>query len=246
MMGRQFMTDFDKGAIEGSRVPAPKRRKNRRRSMNKVDKLVAELMLSYPTIFPDRFKALRQILTSSEYAWKDGCLVRAYEPVETRTPEDGRNDFVRRIEENRDSICRCHYVEAVARLNWYDFVSEHLEVCASEYVYSSDSHIVMGDMLGRMARSGMDFTRHSPIMNKPEVVDQEWNDAISGWLSQLIPTMNNLWSGNIHEDGPLKPSLGLSRSQLKTWETVYYLRALYYSDLDRKRDRIMRDIASRL
>ena len=115
-------------------------------------------------------------------------------------------------------------------------------MCASEYVYSSESHVIMGDMLDRMARSGMDFTRHSPIMNKPEVVDQEWNDAISGWLSQLIPTMNSLWSGNIHEDGPLQPSLGLSRSQLKTWETIYYLRALYYSDLDRKRDRIMCDI----
>jgi hypothetical protein len=218
--------------------------------MNKVDKLVAELMLAYPTLYHDRFKAMRYILTTSNYCWENGCIVKCWTPhIEPRTPEMARASFLKRIEESKGSICPEQPLEALHDLHWYDVVSENIEVAASRYLYRTDNYIVMTDVITRMARGGMDFGRYAPIMQKPEVVDQEWNDAIRGWLQEIAPTMNGMWCGNLQERGPLEPSMSLNRSELKMWETVYFLLAHYRNDVDRRRSavvmRIMQEVLTK-
>jgi hypothetical protein len=244
-MGRQFMTDFDKGM---ECAPPERPRKNR------VDTLVANLMLRYPTIFPDRFKALEHILTTSDYAWDEhGCLVNAYPDSEPeRTPEVARAEFLERIEEREkeaakySDLCPEHLLQARDDLRWYDFISENIEVASARYLYRADSYACIHSFLARYDRY-CHINKYSPIMNKPEVVDQEWSDAIREWLREIIPPMNGVW-GHLdrNERGPWMPSLRLNRSQLIVWELVYYLHALYKTDADRKREAVSKQIVAEM
>jgi hypothetical protein len=57
--------------------------------MNKVDKLVSQMILKYPNMYPSRFEAFCDLMTNTNFAWnKKGELIEDGDsPFRDATPE---------------------------------------------------------------------------------------------------------------------------------------------------------------
>ena len=98
--------------------------------MNKVDKTVKALMLNYPTLYRNRFSALNDVFTSSNYEWdEDGCLV--IELHESLLPEaEAIEKSRKRFEERKESYhfeTGCGRLNAVKALRDYEFFVENVD-----------------------------------------------------------------------------------------------------------------------
>jgi hypothetical protein len=167
--------------------------------MNEVDLAVRQQMLTYPTLFSDRFTTLESMLTTSNFCWKDGKLVSSYETNrEEGTPESMIAHFQRelsislhRLEEERAECLKDLYVQRAVEVKGEFLRAEHLANNIDVYAtFSVYDHRIYYTHLFRWHRHGINS--YGAINNKPEFVDPVWGEAIREWLREIMPTMNSM------------------------------------------------------
>lgn len=170
--------------------------------MNKIDQLIKNQLLLYPTLFSNRFEVLSFMLDSSNYEWENGELIQ-------RIPDKkgSREEMLKRFEddvvkeENPEfpdliSLNARHLVSAKQRLVHATFIADNIDVFAT--TYAGVKYPVIQAWLWHLHRHGIND--YYPIKNIPENVTIEWKKVIYDWLHEIIPTMNGLW-GMYSPDG---------------------------------------------
>lgn len=165
--------------------------------MNKVDAEVKNLMLLFPEQFPNRFKALESIFSNSGYGWdKNGCLVGRDRAKGTKESmiRYYADILAKRNKEIADTKCPelipLHtqwLCEAQGALLRAEFIAKNIDIYASRFC-DCDYEV---SWLWLYHHQNENFN-YWHISHKPEVVDEEWREAIYGWAHHLVPTMNGL------------------------------------------------------
>lgn len=165
--------------------------------MNKVDLEVKNLILSYPTLFENRFDALNHIFTTSNYAWdENGCLATT-----CRSRKGTVKSMLKQLQDEEDKreamlqetpICtrllhEAWLVESQAKLNKFQFIAKNIDVFAS--TYCSVGHKEHWLWLYHNVHASFNYW---PISHKPDVVDEDWREAIHKWAHELLPNMNSI------------------------------------------------------
>ena len=217
--------------------------------MNKVDKEIAKLMISYPTLYPNRLLAMKSIMTTSNYQWdENGCLVQWGGEPYTMDKAKGLkslqkkvDEAQKRVDENDADYMDVHYkryvMEATIKLRNYEMLCENIEVFASQYVYETDSYHMQTYVLTNLAR----YWGRSPIDNPPENIDDEWGKAIREWCRELMPTSNSLW-GVMDDD----TYVWSARKEESTFNKLREIYAMYTTEESRENDRQLSEMLTEI
>jgi hypothetical protein len=143
--------------------------------MNKVDQLVKQAMLNYPTLYKNRWQVLAYVLlsTGGDYEWRDGELTNFWGTKDK--PNVTREQFI------ADSHSEIEKLENGLR---YD----NLDLYASDdqYFQSNQGYSVAYTVFDLANRGGLSGQR-TRLENLPvEKCDPEWRKACDKFLSELI------------------------------------------------------------
>lgn len=173
--------------------------------MNKVDLLVKDLLLEYPTLYHNRFEVLDDIFFNSCYEWDEqGCIAQLFPPKEKPTIEKMLSKFEEKVKESKaklDDIVQRHgkdtihdlynqfYITDLHQLHDAQFIAANVDVFAK--TYCSVNYPETWAWLFKHAKDGI--STYGCIQHPPEVIDEEWREAIYDWTKQLIPSLNGLF-----------------------------------------------------
>lgn len=170
--------------------------------LDKVGKLVKAMMLSYPTLYRNRFEAMAEIMSNSCYGWDEGgnIIQTVGEPF-SGTPVSMVVHFVEEqskqlSEANEDDKKGGHLrdlhkervVAAGEELLVAQFKAKNIDVYAGSYcgVTYRDHWRWLWDA----HRHGVPI--HGCITCPPANISEEWRLAIREWLSEMMPAMNSI------------------------------------------------------
>ena len=166
--------------------------------LNKVDKLVAELMINYPLSYETRAKALFGIFFSNSYYWtKDGCLTHSYQKQKCfegaiDTSDLDQADAAWNKDEEFDIAIRLrNELERRTRL----FKAENIEYFAT---MNDDKKYEYYDISKWNLDSQYNVIARVPFGS----IDADWLNAAEEIISNLLITFNYVYS--LHYDNPLK------------------------------------------
>ena len=171
--------------------------------MDKVDKMVSELMLTYPVLYPSRQSALRSIFISSNYKWvknDEGKFVIAYNYRHDKN-FDGPIDLTDLDRSDKEWCDDSDYHRFIRAQNAIErhrrlAVAENIELFAS--IKDRDSHY------GYDVIDDYSFeSEYSVIANAPfgDEIDRDWLLAMEEFLSCVNYAYNRFFG--IHFDKPL-------------------------------------------
>lgn len=171
--------------------------------MNKVDKFIKNHLMAFPSMWQNRFDVMSEIMFNSCYSWdENGCVVNSYGPEYNPTKESMLKQFQDKLEkqqteskkdENKEYLNDLHSMwvtSAEQELNEAQFVADNIDVFAK--TYAGVSHKEIHYWLLRTQHQGID-QKYGVINNKPDVIDEEWREAIYKWLKEMIPCVNSLF-----------------------------------------------------
>jgi hypothetical protein len=177
--------------------------------MNTVDKAVKELILSWPTLYHNRFQALTRIFTNSANEWKDGELKSTYQELSTPgTVETFLKHFHDEVEkkekEKRDTNYPTSFndvwiLEAKLDLARAEIVAKNIDLVSTNFWYGHGMYpaTYFRGWMTYQVRGGMFTYWH--INTRPSDVKREWQRAIVEWLQQFMSIMHGVWGS--YSDG---------------------------------------------
>lgn len=199
--------------------------------MNKVDELVAKMMLKYPHRYLTRFEAFCELMTNSGFAWnKKGEIVEDSPPqhswLRDATPEkmlaECQATLDKRIREASTEPClaalNAQFICAERkRLHDAQFIADNLEVWASSYC-NVDYHQTWLWLLKTEKDevcTWREIGPHWPVNNPPKNIDEEWRKAIYEFFRFLMPCVNGLFGAFDRKANCWHPANG--HEEMFTW-----------------------------
>lgn len=177
--------------------------------LNKIDRMVRDMLLRFPTLYANRFDAFAEIMTNSCYEWDGSELVYIMPQEEPVTTETMLNIFRGKLAESRekngpartpDCLVKLHtqfLTDDERHLHDAEFVAANIDTYATTWCGTTYKQTWL--WLFSQHRHGIN--PYWAINRKPEVVDEEWRLAIKDWLRQLMPAANSMMGMFVEVDG---------------------------------------------
>lgn len=199
--------------------------------MNKIDQMVKRLLLAYPTLYTNRFDAMATILTTSTYEWRNGEIIEleGYQP-EAATPESMVAQFEKRLAERKTEYDPAHNHECLSKLHRKIITDAERELHDARFIaanidtystsYAGCDYPVLHLWLHHTHRYNVSDLW--TVNNKPEVIDEEWREAIYQWIHLMMPSVNSLF-GMFQErnERPVSKMKGKGFAPVPGYEEVF-------------------------
>jgi hypothetical protein len=173
--------------------------------LTKVDKLVRTMMLTYPTLYPDRATALFNIFTDSgtNYCWDEqGCIVQTYPSEKTWEGPIDISDLAKRDADwdRDDDFARTVRLENELERHQRLFRAEHIDLLCrygrgGTYGYR---HLNTYHLDNITAEWGCALIYRAPFGK----IDDEWVRAMEEFIGDMMVAFNHVY--NLHFDKPLR------------------------------------------
>jgi hypothetical protein len=173
--------------------------------LNKVDVLVREMMLTYPTLYPSRPVALYSIFTDSgtNYVWnRKGCVVPAHKLTKDFDGPINISDLARMDAEwNRDDdFARTIRIENELERRERLYRAEHIDLLCkyggrSDYGYHQLDNYLLDTFEGAY---GVAMMFRAPAGK----IDPVWAHALERFVGDMFVAFNQVYS--LHFDKPLR------------------------------------------
>lgn len=235
--------------------------------LNKIDKLVKKMLLGYPTLFKHRFDVMSHILTcnGNGFEWVNGEL--QYKDCCKTKQRNGLAELMKEVEKHQGELNGLKgdvrgymsplyakfLVDAQSKVAYHQFVVDNIDVYASTYCGSDyNDHWLF--LYKEAHDDGMGWwpinpSPESSLMTslKIEDISPEWREAIKGWISEILPSMNGLiavW------DEKKRKFIG-QKGYEKFVSFMYGLYEFYHShpkdmELEKKRDAVASEIIDKI
>lgn len=191
--------------------------------MNKVDQHIKQMMLQYPSIYPNRLACIRQLflVNGNGYDWdNDGCLVpwrSPYDRASDRMHYDDiePNDSVTSLLGKDSSIGKFHALSDVKERMDRQFREEHIDLlCQFHDTYDNFryEHLVNFDV-------AWSAFRDAPYGS----IDADWLAVMEETVNKIMYSFNIIWG--MHYDNPLKgeklPEPSMFSRMPERWQKLY-------------------------
>lgn len=229
--------------------------------MNKVDKLVEVHLINAPQLFRNRFEVLSSILTFrwGVYAWAaDGTVINNRPPMfNLGQPPDPLPAWIylqekhalaagRRMQ-NDNASRQLDYDEQVVRveqeLRNFEFLVSHREVMSRTYADLTTSLSIL-NWLRTLQYVG--FRPDWLINRRPEKIDEDWRQAIRGWLLKLREEAARLSLRSHRKDSQADPpdQQSVFLAQLLAWIDGHLSAVTTVEELNQHVDELQRLVAA--
>lgn len=174
--------------------------------MNKVDLLIKRMLMSWPSIYKNRFQAMIEILCSGHFNWVNGCI----EPDKfyfSQTSSEQKltpvSFYEQSLKKVRERVKEYKNVKALKSLNdsmiieaKFDlikarFLEKNIDIFASEFCGIESNEI--NYWLLKLNRDWL-YAPYACICNIPNKIDSDWEHAIRGFLIEIMPHVNELFT----------------------------------------------------
>lgn len=173
----------------------------REMKLNKIDRMIRDMLLRRPTLYANRFDAFAELMTNSCYEWDDnGELVNIMPEGHPVSTESMVEIYHKKLAESRrendpdtsaDCLVKLHVqfiTDDERKLHDAEFVAANIDVYAATWCGVDYKQVWL--WLFYHHRHGI--SKLWQINNKPAVIDEEWRLAIKDWLRQLLPPANSM------------------------------------------------------
>lgn len=223
--------------------------------MNKVDLVVKENLMRFPTLFKNRFDVLAHMLCccGTGYEWdKNGCLAYCLndpdkEPANTETM---LVDFENKVKETKEKLktdpdCLDLFNRAYLAEDEFDLirakhVAKNIDIYACTFAGVGND---VGYWLQRQHYMRFGFNLDSvPINNKPENIDEDWRKAIYLFMKEIIPQTHSCFGYFDNKEKKWGPKKGYEDIFNWVYNTYHLYQSEKESSLAAEFSKIIKDI----
>jgi len=158
--------------------------------------------MEWSSIYKNRFQSMKEILFSGHFHWENGCIVpdavffSSLKKNEIVSPISYNTDQLKKTKErikpykNNKHLKSLHdswIVEAKFDLQKAKFLEKNIDVFASEFIGIESKEIAFWLL---MLDRDWFYEPHACICKIPVEINSDWQEAIRGFLLEVMPHVN--------------------------------------------------------
>lgn len=177
--------------------------------MNKVDNYIKQLMLGYPSLYPNRFAVMKHIFCSngSGYSWdKNGCPVlfhqeKQFNKMDMKIEKELLKKYKKGYDDPHEAMSDfylANVIQVKKVLSDYRWREKNIDLIASKmhpFVSYNDVYGLLYEHNGTygwlLSIDNGDAHKNPNYMPQRDDIDKEWREALLGFIHEILPVMHS-------------------------------------------------------